>query len=431
MGQPEPQLYLIMDSRDQRVNVENSMKALIMNDKLHQWRSFKRLNVKIESSYDVEHLMSPFADILISKLRDLEGLKLTFSSFYSINGKVLEEFIQIVTKYMAHLTEFELIFKYQKQVNNENVKFIVRQIIRNLPYLELLTIRFDGCPQVTKESFDAFGYYTRRNLTRVKKLNLSFGQNNIPHFKFNFDTLFPSLESLHLNLSYCSNTNDKDLNIFASNVLTKLHSIKEMILQLCCFWSITDEGMLAFSSCISQNPTLQRLKIDFYGWRAITDKGLSYFAQEVCSKNKNLRDFTVLFADCYLLTDSGIISLLNQIGTHLPHLEKLQLDFSRSPHNKIEVTDASLKELGATISKHGKNLKCLALSFSGCIKVTNQGLEALISPIEKIAKNLKSVKLHFRRCPSIPEDYVWQINQRFGAYTNVDFKLDWSFELNG
>jgi len=46
MGQPEPQLYLIMDSRDQRVNVENSMKALIMNDKLHQWRSFKRLNVK-------------------------------------------------------------------------------------------------------------------------------------------------------------------------------------------------------------------------------------------------------------------------------------------------------------------------------------------------------------------------------------------------
>jgi len=132
-----------------------------------------------------------------------------------------------------------------------------------------------------------------------------------------------------LNLSYCSNTKDQDLAIFASNVLTKLHSIQEMILQLRCFWSITDQGMQKFSSYLSQNPTLKRLKIDFYGWRAITDKGLKSFAQEICRKNVNLKDFTVLFGDCYLLADSGIIALVEEIGTHFKSLEKLQLDFSR------------------------------------------------------------------------------------------------------
>ena len=69
--------------------------------------------------------------------------------------------------------------------------------------------------------------------------------------------------------------------------------------------------MQKFSSYLSQNPTLQRLKIDFYGykqdqiinfiilvsWRGITDKGLQSFAQEICQKSVNLKDFTVLFGE--------------------------------------------------------------------------------------------------------------------------------------
>jgi len=207
-----------------------------------------------------------FADFIVTKLRDLQGIKVICKNYHPISGPKIVDFVKKITKHMTHLTKFELIFRYQKGINDISVKSIVRQIIRDLPYLELLTIRFDGCPHVTKGSFDTFGYYARRNLPNVKKLNLSFGERNIPHFRFNFDTLFPSLQSLHLNLSYCSNTKDQDLAIFASNVLTKLHSIQEMILQLRCFWSITDQGMQKFSSYLSQNPTLKRLKIDFYGY---------------------------------------------------------------------------------------------------------------------------------------------------------------------
>jgi len=307
---------------------------------------------------------------------------------------------------------------------------IVRQIIRNLPYLELLTIRFDGCPNVTKKSFDAFGYYARRNLPNLKKLNLSFGEKDIPHFKFNFETLFPSLESLYLNLSFCSNTSDNDLRIFASNVLTKLHSLHEMILELRCFWNITDEGMQAFSSCISQNPSLKKLHIDFYGWRAITDKGLESFAKEICCKNVNLREFTVLFGDCYLLEDSGIIALANELKIHLKSLEKLHLDFSRSPYKNINTSDESVKAIAEALSSHSESLKSIELSFSGCIKITKDGLEYLIGKIEKNIENLKKVKLDFRRCPLIEKEYIDEINEKFKAYPNVDFSLDWKKDLN-
>lgn len=412
-----------------QINSEKQIKAMINADKLHKWKGFQRLNISIADMWS-EQVLVPFADFIVSRLRDVQSFKLICNDYRSINGGVVEQFVQRITKHMGHLTEFQLIFSYQREIKDPHVKSIIRQIVRNLPYLELLTIRFDGCPYVTKESFDAFGYYTRRNLPRVKKLNLSFGEKNIPHFKFNFDTLFPSLQSLHLNLSYCSNTTDKDLTIFASNVLTKLHSIEEMILQLRCFWTITDKGMQGFSSYLSQNPTLKRLKIDFYGWRAITDEGLNSFAKEICRKSVNLKDFNVQFGDCYLLADSGIVSLAEEIGTHLKSLEKLHLDFSRSPHQEIHTSDNSIRTVAAAISQHSKSLKSIELSFSGCHKVTTKGLEYLIQQITKNIKKLEYVRLYFRRCPLISEECIEQIKNKFAAHPNVDFKIEWSIDFN-
>jgi len=78
------------------------------------------------------------------------------------------------------------------------------------------------------------------------------------------------------------------------------------------------------------------------------------------------------------LTDTGIISLSKEIGSHFPHLEKLQLDFSRypsdeflvfindsSPRKVVEISDTSMKELAVMISKHGESLKYVDLGFNG------------------------------------------------------------------
>jgi len=255
-------------------------------------------------------------------------------------------------------------------------------------------------------------------------------RKDIPHFKFNFENLFPSLQSLYLNLSFCSNTSDDDLRIFASNVLTKLHSLHEMVLELRCFWKITDEGMQAFSSCISQNPTLKKLHIDFYGWRAITDKGLKSFAQEICCKNINLREFTVLLGDCYLLEDAGIVSLAEELKIHLKSLEKLHLDFSRSPHKNINTSDESVKAISEALSSHSESLRLIDLSFSGCNKITKDGLEYLIGKIEDNIKSLEKVKLDFRRCPLIEKEYIEEVREKFKSYSDVDFSLDWDKDLN-
>jgi len=264
-----------------------------------------------------------------------------------------------------------------------------------------------------------------------KKLNLAFREKNIPQFKFNFDTLFPSLQSLRLNLSFCSNTSNHDLRIFASNVFTKLNYLQEMILKLRCFWNIKDEGMQALSSCIRPNPNLKKLEIDFYGWRGITNEGLKSFAQEICRKNVNLKDFTLFFGDCYSLDDAGIIFLANEVKTHLKSLERFVLDFScsRSSSKEINTSDASLKAIGEVLSSSSEGLKCIELSFSGCTKITKNGLEYFIGNIEKNVKKLEKVKLDFRRCSLIEKEYIEKINGKFKTRPNVVFQIDWSQDL--
>jgi len=189
--------------------------------------------------------------------------------------------------------------------------------------------------------------------------------------------------------------------------------------------------MQAFSSCISPNPNLKRLEIDFYGWRKITDEGLKSFAQGICRKNVNLRDLTILFGDCYLIEDAGIISLADEIRHHLKSLERLVLDFSLSSSSSkdIKTSDQSLKAIGEALSSHSESLKSIELSFSGCNKITRNGLESLIGKIEKNIKNLEKVKLDFRRCPLIEEEYIERINRKFKASSKFTFQIDWSQDL--
>jgi len=84
-----------------KLTVDNSLKAFLKNDQLHQWKGLKHLNVKsliekdnrinvffnrVESSHDVGQLMAPFADFLISRMRDLEGIKFTFTRYDSLRS---------------------------------------------------------------------------------------------------------------------------------------------------------------------------------------------------------------------------------------------------------------------------------------------------------------------------------------------------------
>jgi len=57
-------------------------------------------------------------------------------------------------------------------------------------------------------------------------------------------------------------------------------------------------------------------------------------------------------------------------------------------------------------------------------------LEYLIGKIEENIKNLEEVKLDFRRCPLIEKESIEEINEKFKAYSNVDFSLDWKKDFN-
>jgi len=168
---------------DGRTELERFLKALIKKDRLHRWQSLQQLNLWIFDIFDSSYL-EPLADFIISRLRDIQGLKLVFNRDETfmwkskVKGNELQAFIEKITKYMTHLTKFELTVRF---LNGEDhhVKAIIRQILRNLPHLEVLTLCFKKCYSLTQKCIEAFKYQAQRHLPKLKTLNYLSETNRV------------------------------------------------------------------------------------------------------------------------------------------------------------------------------------------------------------------------------------------------------------
>lgn len=409
------------------------MKTVIKNEKLHQWKSFKQLDLWLWNEA-IEHLLVSFCDSFISRLSNIKGIHLVcndnkYFNKYKIEGKTLLNFVEKVTKHMPQLTQFEVYFRCCNTITNRYLKPIIRQILKNLPHLEVLTLYFNECEGITKECYEAFGFSSRRNLPNLKKLYLCFGKDEGLDFKLNFDVIFPRLEALNLNISGCLCIKDQELANFVSNSLSKLPSLKALTLTLHSFLNLTDKGIKDICSCISKISTLKKLKIDIKDCKKITDKGVKHFASKICQKNTKIRDLAVIFDhNCDSVTDDGIISLTNKIGDNMKDLEKLRLDFSReNKKTKVQVTDKWRKTISSTIAKQSKSLRSFEMNFIGFDELTAWGLDPLIQQIEANKRSLLRVRLYIGWCERIEDDYEKEMDGRFKNWNNnFHFGLEWN-----
>jgi len=126
---------------------EKPFKPLVKKDRLHKWKSLKQINIYLSNKYDGSFLVL-LADFIITQLPDLHGIKLaynkaTFSGNGNLNGESLKNFVEKVTKHMPRLKRFEIFMSHLSPIRNSHVKSIIRQILRNLPHLEVLSLHFE------------------------------------------------------------------------------------------------------------------------------------------------------------------------------------------------------------------------------------------------------------------------------------------------
>jgi len=356
---------IILRRLDGRTELERFLKALIKKDRLHRWQSLQQLNLWIFDIFDSSYL-EPLADFIISRLRDIQGLKLVFNRDETfmwkskVKGNELQAFIEKITKYMTHLTKFELTVRF---LNGEDhhVKAIIRQILRNLPHLEVLTLCFKKCYSLTQKCIEAFKYQAQRHLPKLKTLKLSFGDKSSVKSKLKFDLFFPSLQSLNLCLCNFKHIKDEELTAFISNLITKLPLLQDLALDLQGLLRITDKGIQDLSSEIQKISALKSFEIDLSNCNEVTSEGLKSFAQEICRKNLKLKDFAISCNCVDIEPNSGIFSFANELAEFKKNLEKVHINFSRSDQKRIDFVsdhweleceeDFSLKETCENLSK--------------------------------------------------------------------------------
>jgi len=111
---------------------------------------------------------------------DIQGISLDcrynlYTSSHNIKGTVIQAFVEKITKHMKNLRKFELsISAIFDNFTDKNVKFILRQILRNLPHLEVLRLHLHSCYHLNRECLEALRYHTRRHFPKLKELDLSF-----------------------------------------------------------------------------------------------------------------------------------------------------------------------------------------------------------------------------------------------------------------
>jgi len=109
--------------------------------------------------------------------------------------------------------------------------------------------------------------------------------------------------------------------------------------------------------------SLKNLDLDFYGCKKLSDKALEFLAQEI-HNFQALEHLNLSFGDCHRLTDQGSAVLVSQICQKLNKLQTVNLNFTKSSQEVVEITDITIQSLAENI-KELKELRCLTLNFNG------------------------------------------------------------------
>jgi len=225
-------------------------------------------------------------------------------------------------------------------------------------------------------------------------------------FGVNTQYVMTKLESgsqvLLLNLSLSSKLTDQTFKKVIRSALISSQSLEEAILPMEWLKNVGDEGLIELGKILARNCTnLQKLEINCFGWKELTNKGLEKFAQEICENLGQLEYLGLNFGACGKITGEGIIALGEKIGSTLHGLNELSLELSRTTEDSVDFAEDFMKKFSDGLFPGLKELQFLEMNFSGCPKIGNQGLECLVSGIKEYQKDLKVLMLSFKSCAGI------------------------------